>query len=199
MPAGNGCDDVATQNVPIPLELSAFDELGEDNGEAFLRLVQRADGGDEEAARALRPILRASPRLTGQLGDLARVAERAWIERMTGRARGFGEGILGKVKGMRAELAAPSDGPLERLLVDRIIVCWVHLQYAEITYAQALGSLDVEWTEAYQKRIDRAHRRYLSAIRSLAQVRRLRVPTSVQINVGEQQTNVAGAGIRPVA
>jgi hypothetical protein len=190
---------VASAKAAIPIELTAFDELGEGNGEAFLRLVQRADSGDEEAARALRPILRASLRLTGQLGDLARVAERAWIERMTGRARGFGEGILSKAEAMRAELAAPPDGPLERLLVDRIIVCWVHLQYAEITYAQALGTLNTDWTEAYQKRIDRAHRRYLSGIRTLAQVRRLRVPASVQINVGEQQTNVALAGIRPVA
>ena len=38
---------------------------------------------------------------------------------------------------------------------------------------------------------DRAHRRYLSAIRTLAQVRRLLTP-AVQINVGENQVNVAG-------
>jgi hypothetical protein len=38
--------------------------------------------------------------------------------------------------------------------------------------------------EYFQRRQDRAHRRYLSAIRSLAAVRRLQVPTAVQVNIG---------------
>jgi autonomous glycyl radical cofactor GrcA len=41
-----------------------------------------------------------------------------------------------------------------------------------------------------------ANRRYLSAIKALAQVRRLQVPLNVQVNVataGGQQVNVGGA------
>jgi hypothetical protein len=39
--------------------------------------------------------------------------------------------------------------------------------------------------------MDRAHKRYLSAIKTLATVRKLAVPV-LQINVAKQQVNVAG-------
>jgi hypothetical protein len=40
--------------------------------------------------------------------------------------------------------------------------------------------------------MDRAHRRYLSAIKALALVRRLAVPV-LQVNIARKQVNVAGA------
>ena len=45
------------------------------------------------------------------------------------------------------------------------------------------------------KRLDRAQRRYLAASKTLAQMRKLRVP-AVQVNIGEKQVNVAGGGMR---
>ena len=53
-----------------------------------------------------------------------------------------------------------------------------------------MGDLTLGQAEFHQKRITKAHNRYLSAIRTLAQVRRLGVP-AVQVNIGEQQVNVA--------
>jgi hypothetical protein len=44
--------------------------------------------------------------------------------------------------------------------------------------------------EYYQKRLDRAHRRHLSAIRTLAQIRKL--APAVQINIAEKQINTVG-------
>lgn len=42
----------------------------------------------------------------------------------------------------------------------------------------------------YQRRMDRAHRRYLEAVTALAKLRRLQV-TVVQDNIGDRQVNVA--------
>ena len=42
----------------------------------------------------------------------------------------------------------------------------------------------------YQKSIDRAHRRYLSAIKTLATVRKLALPV-LQVNIAKKQVNVA--------
>jgi hypothetical protein len=55
-------------------------------------------------------------------------------------------------------------------------------------YAQALKAKGMSWesSEYHQRRQDRAQRRYLEAIRTLAQVRRLLAPT-VQLNIAEQQ------------
>ena len=44
--------------------------------------------------------------------------------------------------------------------------------------------------ERYQRRIDRAHKRHLSAVRALAQVRKM--GPAVQINIAEKQINTAG-------
>jgi hypothetical protein len=48
----------------------------------------------------------------------------------------------------------------------------------------------VHQVELYQRRLDRAQKRFLSAIRTLAQIRKL--GPAVQINVAEQQVNVVG-------
>ena len=44
-----------------------------------------------------------------------------------------------------------------------------------------------------QARIDKAHSRFLKAIKTLAQVRKLALP-ALQVNIAKNQVNVAGAG-----
>jgi hypothetical protein len=91
------------------------------------------------------------------------------------------------------ELRGPSPSVLERLLVDRIVVCWLALHYAEIVYPQRMATLDRKWAEYYQDWIDRSQKRYLAALKALAQLRRPQLPV-VQVNVAEQQVNVGAGG-----
>ena len=81
---------------------------------------------------------------------------------------------------------------MESLLVERIVACWLQLQYYEVLYAQNFRQLSLRQSESQQKRIDQAHRRYLSAIRTLAQVRKLVKPSVAQINIAEKQINTVG-------
>ena len=77
--------------------------------------------------------------------------------------------------------------------MERVVACWHQLQDAEIIYQQNRKELTIQQSEYHQRRLDRLHRRYLSAIRTLAQMRKLLKPTTVaQINIAEQQINVAG-------
>ena len=46
--------------------------------------------------------------------------------------------------------------------------------------------------EYYQRRMNHAHKRYLSALKTLALVRKLAVPV-LQMNIAKKQVNVAGA------
>jgi len=169
----------------------AFDE--------FFDLVDRANAGDEKAAKALRPKLDVVPKVAEQLGDFAGIVRKAIVTAITGEQLAMAEAIAWKLGALRAELSQPSDGPLERLLVERVTLCWLQVHQAEGLYAQKFGELGIEWSDAYQRRIDRAQRRYLQAIRTLAQLRRLAVPAAVQINVAEHQVNQMGAGVRTVA
>jgi hypothetical protein len=52
--------------------------------------------------------------------------------------------------------------------------------------------------DCWQKRIDAAHRRYLSAIKTLATVRKLALP-ALQVNIARRQVNVLGPTAAPDA
>jgi hypothetical protein len=53
--------------------------------------------------------------------------------------------------------------------------------------------LTIPQAEHHQKRLDRAHRRHLSAIRELAQMRKLLKETTItQINIADKQINTTG-------
>ncbi len=153
-------------------------------------LVKRAEKGDEKALAAIQEHLDAHPELWNQIGNVAAAAEQSLISvGYKGPLRE--EAILRKLAAMRAELAGPQPSPLERLLVDRVVTCWLQVHYADGIYVDALERrMSFNALEFYQRRQDRAHWRLLSAIRTLAQVRRLLVPT-VQLNIGGQQVNVA--------
>ena len=74
--------------------------------------------------------------------------------------------------------------------MERIVLCWLQLHYAEALYTQ-ITEMTLQPATFHQQRISKAQARYLAAIQTLAQVRRLGVP-AVQVNIGGQQVNVTG-------
>jgi len=53
-----------------------------------------------------------------------------------------------------------------------------------------MTGLTIAQSEFHQKRIDRAHRRHLTAAKTLAQIRKM--GPAVQINIAEKQVNTTG-------
>jgi hypothetical protein len=126
-------------------------------------------------------------------GNMADLIQRKLIDKLAGKNLAFREAVSRKLELLRAELADPKPTPLERLLVERILSCWLHLHYLALIYAERDG-LGWELGGYYQRSIDRAHKRYLSAIRTLAVVRKLALPV-LQVNIARKQVNVAGPSI----
>jgi hypothetical protein len=156
-----------------------------------LQLIRQAEKDDKKVLPALRTLLGTYPALLGFYTNVAESARDALVKRIGGEKNlAVQEFYARKLAAMGQELAGPEPSPVERLLVERIVMCWLHLYYAEAVYIQNMPELTLKQSEFYQKRITLAHNRYLSAIRTLAQVRRLGVP-AVQVNIGEQQVNVA--------
>ncbi len=172
---------MATANLPAktvptdPKELTKF--------------LERAQRGDEKTLPILRELLKES-HMVEACGNLARHAEITLIHNFSGKDLAVREGLQRKLNSIRAELSGPSPTPLERLLVERIGVCWLHLYHLEAVYANK-SSMTLDLAMHYQKCIDRAHRRYLSAIKTLAIVRKLALPV-LQVNIAKKQVNVAG-------
>jgi hypothetical protein len=166
------------------------------NVEDLLALARRAEKGDLSTLPALRELLKhpEAVRLLG--GDLAHQAEQSLIKAATGENLAFQEALSRKLELLRAELAGPNPTPVERLLVERIVACWLQVQDADIRYAQGQKNCTFAQGEYYQHRMDRAHRRYLSALKTLAVVRKLAVPV-LQVNIARKQVNVAGPVVAP--
>jgi hypothetical protein len=168
-----------------PIAPATRDELLDELRE----ILEDAHDGDQKALARVREILKELPRMANIFADLAKEAERAVIKRVSGADPIIEEALPIKLKAMRDELSGQSPSPLERLLAERIVACWLQLQYAEIVYAQNLGKLSIPQSEYHQRRLDKLHRRYLSSIKSLAQIRKL--GPAVQINIAEKQINTS--------
>lgn len=161
----------------------------------LMALVRRAENGDESAMQSLRQEYDQVPVIWEQTGDLAAQLIRSLARRMGGKNLVVRESIEQKCKTMRGQLAGPNPTPLESILAERIVACWLTLQQAELSYASA-DSMTLDQAAYAQKRISAAHNRYLAAIKTLAVIRRLAVPV-VQVNVaqaGARQLNVAAPG-----
>lgn len=87
---------------------------------------------------------------------------------------------------VREALAGPGATALEVLLAERCALCWLDVHVLDVQAAETehktLGQ-----AEFADRRRDRAHRRYVTALRSLAQVRRLLSPGAPAVNVLMQQ------------
>jgi hypothetical protein len=185
----NGGCDVSPKkaNSPAADKVSASDLI--ENRGKLLALIERAQDGAKDALPDLRKVLDEAPRIARYI-DLARNVERSMVERMSGDDLFTREAIPHNLKAMRKEIAGENPSPLERLLAERITVCWLELQYFEAIYLQNLGDMTMTQSEYHQRRIDKAHRRYLSSIKALAQIRKM--APSMQINIAKKQINTAG-------
>lgn len=146
-------------------------------------LIERAYAGDQSAVPGIRGILDSMPqavRLFG--GDLAHEAEQALVRAIAGKNLAQREALTRKMEQLRAELGGPNPGPLERLLVERVALCWLNSSFADLQFALAKNTT-LQFGIYLQRQQSRAHQRLLSAIKSLATVRRLVLPIQLDVTV----------------
>jgi hypothetical protein len=182
-----GNNKLAEKSSTSPREVLSAEEAAE--------IAHRAMKGDPDSLAPLRQALEQYPPLLDLGGDLALKAQDKWIELIGGKDNLFSrETIRLRLAKLRGELLGPSPSMIERLLVDRIVLCSLQVHHAELRAANLLevGCNFQQW-KAAQERQESAQRRYLAAIKALAQVRKLLVPV-VQVNIAKQQTNVVAAG-----
>jgi len=142
-----------------------------------LKLRKKAIGGDKKALAKLREhdLLPTEPAFAGYVlkryADMLSGTRNEYVRAVT----------LNGYETMRMQLEGPNPTAIERLLVERIVVCHAAVYTAE--RAEAIFS------DGVQKQIDRLHHRYLSAFKALAQFRRIDLP-AIQVNIAEKQINI---------
>lgn len=149
------------------------------------------DKPSAETRKMLDEFLRSDPTLWHAAGDMVEQAARHLISKSAGTYAVKASMTAGWDQ-MQLDLARPSDGALERLLVQQVVVAWLHLGYIEYQYSAMTTEtgLTMKRAEYWERRLSAAQRRYLRATETLARVRRLQLP-AVQVNIGNQQINQA--------
>lgn len=149
-----------------------------------------------ETRRMLDEFLNSDPTLWHAAGDMVEQAARQLISKTAGTYAVKASMTKGWDQ-LQRDLVRPSDGALERLLVQQVVVAWLYLGYVEYQYSAMTtqDNLSIKRAEYWERRLSAAQRRYLRATETLARVRRLQLP-AVQVNIGAQQVNQVNASAR---
>ena len=158
------------------------------------QLYGLANAGNQNALRLLRKQYHDQPALAQLHGDLAGAALGSRLKRMLcDKVPGTALAISENMKGIARQLCGDNPTPLERLLAERVVMCWLDVQDHELRYTLLDNRRSPKEYEWRSRMLDRAHRRYLTAIKTLAEVRRISV-SLIQVNIAEKQINALGTG-----
>jgi hypothetical protein len=157
-------------------------------------LSERAEEGEEGARRELRRALRESaPEVIARCSDIARNYQRLAAETASGRDSLVEDAMVERARRMVDELGGENPSPLEGLLAERIASLWVLVETQEaLLFASYSRGQERPVGPAYVIQMckiqESTSRRYLAAIKALAQVRKLQANTpgiqyNTQINV----------------
>ena len=180
----------------LPASASAFAEdgtLGVELADWVTAMTQLAAAGDERASQALIEACQTMPQLWGYLSTLSSLAVGSWIDLLA--SAGPGREIVRRatekeIERKRSQVAGEDPSPLERLLAERVALCWVAATYADAEYTRKLKEgMSLREGEYYSKRCEQTNRQLLKGIESLARLRRLLTP--MQINIGQNQINLS--------
>ncbi len=143
----------------------------------------------------LRRFFDDDPELWSTTGNMARRTLDHLLRTYYSQSAYLRECVSRRVKEMREQLGYSESPPLEQILIEQILVCWVNLYVLEINSATKL--CESHSTEAglyWDKRLTGAQRRFRRASESLARIRKLsRNTPALQFNIaasGGQQVNV---------
>lgn len=162
-------------------------------------LLQRAELGDEAVLPALRSFLDARPDLWRALSDLGRRAEEALLG-LVGDNLLAREALSRRLVELKKELAGPEATAPVRLLAERVALCWLEVQLAELDAAafRQGGPVDKSLAQEADRRLGRAHRRYLTAHRQLVLTSKLTQPGPSPVDAATPVVG-GGAGGSPAA
>ncbi len=161
--------------------------------EGIGQLLARAMKGDAEVLPLLEKLFdrgdEMGKRLVESLGNSHSLACDAMIQHASGANLAFREALRRKIDAVRDKLAGPDPTPLERILCERVPLCWFDANEMDRRSVEQ-SNIDLRIAEYRESRRDRAHRRFLAACKTLATVRKLALP-ALQVNIGQSQVNVA--------
>ena len=100
----------------------------------------------------------------------------------------MGESLVGKAAELQREVVGASPSLLEQLLAERVAICWLQVSFYDALIAQTKEYSPAQ-ARMLQQQQEAAHRRYLTAIKTLATIRKLLTPARSPVEIA---TRLAG-------
>lgn len=163
--------------------------------EDFTELVKRANAGDDTALAMMRKTLDSNPEIWKSVGDLAKHAQQAMVKLIAGDNKLVSESLLRKAAEMKIELSGPSPSKLETLAVERIVACWLEMEYLATAYPVAKGETLGQAKFALKQK-ESSERRFNAAMKSLTTLRALLPSGNTQPSVYSETKDNADAKSR---
>jgi hypothetical protein len=165
-------------------------------------LLEKGSQGDLSVLPQLKKAFDEHPELAERMGDLVRHAQDSLLTLVAGSCLTAREAIARQASALRERLMKTAASELEKLLVDRVVISWIQVYHGDIDLANQLLKVfgAAKTVQAAQRRLDRAHSRYLSAIKALATIQKLLRPAlsplerAVKFVPGEE---ASATGLRP--
>jgi len=139
-----------------------------------------------EDVKAMREYLAKYPDKAERLGDLAQQVE------LQIRGNAFANTKAGELStdeymyNMRKGLGYDTCPPIERPLIQHVVLCWLRLHLTELRYESVMkDSVTLTKGIYWEKVLSSNQRRYLRAVETLARLRKLNL--KIQVNVAHQQ------------
>ena len=157
-------------------------------------LSEKAEDGDKDARLELRRAVREStPEMIARVSDLAGSYRRVLAKSASGKNPLLQEVLQERMRLMEEKVAGDKPTALEELLAERVVSCWLMVEVMETLTAAQLDRNNKNRVTAphllqMMKLQESANRRYLAAIKTLAQVQKLQanrpgVQYNMQINL----------------
>jgi hypothetical protein len=137
--------------------------------------------GEGPAQRlALDKMLKGNEALTREIWGLAKQARDTLLEKVFPQLRGSQLVEAHKLELMAKDLGSEKATPLEACLIERVLLCWLNVQWAELYCARcAKGGTTLAEIELADRMLSRAQSRYFKALESLQKMRVLLKAESV--------------------
>lgn len=194
--------EMAAEVVTLPWErpdVTIYDLSEHERDVTFIQ----AQHGNLDALRMVFRSMLAQPERGKRILDMPRQVRQELVIAVFNRTDELAmRTCLMKADMLEADLLSEaSASPLERLLIQRLVTCWLAAELADMSAAaDAMRNVN----EYYMRRQDRAHRRFLQSVDALTRMRRLMSPipfAAAQVNIaapgGQQINQVNTAALLP--
>jgi len=163
-------------------------------------ILDRANHGDPSALPSLKKAFDENPELVAVFGDMVKHAEQSLVRWAAGSNLTAQEAITRNLAELRSRLMDSCKTELEKLLVDRICISHVEAFGADFELAHRLNKEPATSAATLaDKRLGRAHARYLSAIKTLATLQKLMRPSLSTVEMLQRPVSETGVCRGPAA